>query len=856
MINRISLLVFFLLLNLPGFNYNLNASNNYPPAVLYLHPIPNSEYVSRQTTLLLRFKPEYRVTGEDLQNLFTVNGDLHGDYSGKTFFSDDSLTIIFKADESFEAAENITVTLQSKYFEPNRFTYQFKISEISNLQAQNINNHILNKQVPQKKVNGTGTVRTINGVTVPSDFPEIEIRVNNENTAPGRIFTSANGNYFMILENDGTPYFYQKAIHVLMDFKVQSDEYLSRSMYDPVYGKNYYIIMDKNFNNVDTVAAKHGYDTDFHEFILLPNGHSLLICSDGQFMDLSKIVEDGKPEAMVIGYHFQELDSNKNVVFEWRCWDYLNIAESTYDDLTYETVDFPHMNSIAVDYDGHYLISCRHLSQCFKINHLTGEIIWRLGGIKNSFEFINDSDEFSFQHMFQPVPGKNNHYTLFDNGDDHETPKSRGVEFKLNLQEMTAEKVWDFAYTPNIFSCSCGSVQRLPNENSLICWGWGGEDFPFATEISPDGEVVYDACFSDISLSYRSFRFDWEGIADRPYLLVENQDDRLTLIFNQFGDRSVDYYKIYFGSSEKEMVLLDTTSTTRYDYFVQESIAHYFFKVNAVDKQGNEGLPSNIVETTIRIINPGEEIIKNGGFYLEDIFWELETLNGIDANGKVVDDVYQLTKNTTRKNYSDVQLIQKEIPLFYNKTYKWEFDAWCLGSRSRIIPEFRKSNNSRSIYGTMFVVQLNKQLQHFSFGFEMTEDTDLDAQLVFNCGLDTGTIYLDNISMKMIDPLDVEQTSNELPELYELEQNYPNPFNSITRITYLNPQKANVELTVFDTLGRTVWSKEEILVAPGKHSVLFDASHLPSGIYYYRLSMENPANRTRFSKTKKMVYLK
>ena len=52
--------------------------------------------------------------------------------------------------------------------------------------------------------------------------------------------------------------------------------------------------------------------------------------------------------------------------------------------------DFPHMNAIDVDTDGHILLSSRSTSEITKINRDTGEIIWRFGGVNNQFTFAND----------------------------------------------------------------------------------------------------------------------------------------------------------------------------------------------------------------------------------------------------------------------------------------------------------------------------------------------------------------------------------------------------------------------------------------------------------------------------------
>ena len=70
------------------------------------------------------------------------------------------------------------------------------------------------------------------------------------------------------------------------------------------------------------------------------------------------------------------------------------------------------MNSVAIDYDDHIIVSNRHLSEVTKINRQTGDIIWRLGGVNNEFDFVNDEFQMSYQHDARPVPGKPNHYTI------------------------------------------------------------------------------------------------------------------------------------------------------------------------------------------------------------------------------------------------------------------------------------------------------------------------------------------------------------------------------------------------------------------------------------------------------------
>ncbi len=100
--------------------------------------------------------------------------------------------------------------------------------------------------------------------------------------------------------------------------------------------------------------------------------------------------------------------------------------------------------------------------------------------------------------------------------------------------------------------------------------------------------------------------------------------------------------------------------------------------------------------------------------------------------------------------------------------------------------------------------------------------------------------------------IEVEVTA---PAEFILFQNYPNPFNPATKIKFEIPGKARndislITLKVFDVLGREVATLVNEYKEAGKHSVEFNATGLPSGVYFYRL------NAGSFSETKKMILLR
>jgi len=84
-------------------------------------------------------------------------------------------------------------------------------------------------------------------------------------------------------------------------------------------------------------------------------------------------------------------------------------------------------------------------------------------------------------------------------------------------------------------------------------------------------------------------------------------------------------------------------------------------------------------------------------------------------------------------------------------------------------------------------------------------------------------------------PLNQDRHRPDRPTEVSLDQNYPNPFNPTTEIRYTLDKPGRVKLNVYDEIGRLTAVLVDGKESAGSHTVTFNASQLPSGLYFYKL---------------------
>ena len=372
---------------------------------------------------------------------------------------------------------------------------------------------------------------------LPPDFPSITVTSCDTNAVDdGYIFlevtdSSTNGGYYvMILQNDGTPVWHQNVTNHNYDFKVLPNGNLH---YANIYhthswtggGDCTHELLDDSYNSTESITAGNGYAADAHDFQLLPNGHVLLQGYYRTQMDVSKYVVGGYPNALVAGAIIQELDAERNVVFQWRTWDYFTIPSyfppNAYTNPAAKNpaIDAFHLNTVVMDRDGNLLISNFGMD-VWKINRQTGNIMWRLGGPANQFTFAGVNPLAALGHFSGHTVSRldNGNIMIYCNADQLATRSSKVYEYRLDETNKVATLVWTYAPPTNYYAWHYGSAQRLPKGNTFI--GWGGANImpgiggvtnqwiPACTEVTSSGRVVFELRFNDPKMaSYRAFRF-------------------------------------------------------------------------------------------------------------------------------------------------------------------------------------------------------------------------------------------------------------------------------------------------------------------------------------------------------------
>lgn len=260
---------------------------------------------------------------------------------------------------------------------------------------------------------------------------------------------------------------------------------------------------------------------------------------------------------------------------------------------------------------------------------------------------------------------------------------------------------------------------------------------------------------------------------------------------------------------------------------------------------------------------PQPNIVSNGGFETGTSPWIFYS-DGSAAFSRVSpgsQSSFAARVSVTTQG-TNVQLSQTGITLRPNTLYRLSFDAYSNTGHDLSVFLHRNTSPYTNYGVNNFVCDLTTTWQQFSLVFTTTgfsaQTTDSRLRFWFAPYDAPGDqFFIDNVTIALVGGQEPSEENMEVsstldvPESIYLTQNYPNPFNPETSIRFGLPRDGHVSLKVYDTLGREIATLVDEARSAGDHSVSWDASRVPSGVYFCRLQTE-----TGHSEVLKMTLLK
>lgn len=238
-----------------------------------------------------------------------------------------------------------------------------------------------------------------------------------------------------------------------------------------------------------TIRAAAPLSTDPHGALVTDEGtpqeRTHLFGYDVRTVSLAPLHKSGS--APITGHEIQRLLPDGTPEFTWSSWDHIGLDE-WIDPLRPGVYSgaFDHPNSLALDANGNYVASFRNIDSVLLIDSHSGDVLWRLGGKRNEFTFVDDPfDGFSGQHDVSVLP--NGDLLVFDNGTKHQPPTTRAVEYAIDTSARTARMVWQFS-RPGLFNAITGSAVR---DSAGMTWV-GFSLHGIIDRVAPDGSIAWE----------------------------------------------------------------------------------------------------------------------------------------------------------------------------------------------------------------------------------------------------------------------------------------------------------------------------------------------------------------------------
>jgi hypothetical protein len=362
------------------------------------------------------------------------------------------------------------------------------------------------------------------------------------------------------------------------------------------FGQGEDVVMNSHYQTVARIPGGNGLQADLHDFQVAPHDVSYTTAFNAIRCDLSPV--EGARNGVILDTAVQEIDMNTGLVrWEWHSLDHVAASESETTTPTKPTPwDWFHINSIDLEPNGNIFISARSTWAGYQIEAGSGNVLWRLGGLKSSFK-MGPGTETAWQHDGRILP--DGLITFFDDGSNPPIhSQSRGLRIALDFKTRRARLVSAYTHPdPPLLAPSQGNMQTLPDGNAVI--GYGG--VPAITEFAPGGSLVFDAHLPYDMSFYRAFRFPWSGRPSSPPAILANLNDtgEATIVHMSWnGATGVASWRVLAGRHPTSLQAQTTIPASDFESSTTLPKKYAYAAVQALDSAGRVLGASKSVKVT------------------------------------------------------------------------------------------------------------------------------------------------------------------------------------------------------------------------------------------------------------------
>lgn len=319
----------------------------------------------------------------------------------------------------------------------------------------------------------------------------------------------------------------------------------------------------------------------------------------------------------------------------------------------------------------------------------------------------------------------------------------------------------------------------------------------------------------------QTFQYPFSMFIGYPKILLMDYD-------SVAADNISSYYETTLSSQQKFFETVSYLSNTLHNSYLQYRDVIILFS----GKKAWNIVSDSLADQLLTFVNNGGNVFLSGQNIAEDIKKRNSTIGA------------SLIRATWNKNI----LLGRTLYGIGNDLFGNKLSVFAVsggnGARNQVSPDelivdtalahpsFLWNSKSGTAYGGVWWQHLSGgKVVFWAFGFEAINDSAVGA----NSKDQAMTAVLNWFSGITSTP-EIEPTAG-VPSVFELKQNYPNPFNPVTTISYTIPTEGMVSLKVYDLLGKEVATLVNQKQEAGRYAVHFNASHLSSGMYLYKLVM-------------------